>query len=151
MIDRKFIGYTTAPTRVRVDGWRVRLFCEAIGETDPVYWDAPTATAAGHRGIPVPPTFLKALEGEHFNSAALMQLLEVPVRKVLHAEQSFEHLRPVHVGDEVEITRTVSDLFDKRNGELSFIVVETNYRVRGAMACRSVQTVLVRNRALVEA
>jgi acyl dehydratase len=151
MIDRKFIGYTTAPTSVRVDGWRVRLFCEAIGETDPVYWDAPTATAAGHRGIPVPPTFLKALEGEHFNSAALMQLLEVPVRKVLHAEQSFEHLRPVHVGDEVEITRTVSDLFDKRNGELSFVVVETTYRVLGAMACRSVQTVLVRNRALVEA
>ena len=145
MIDRQFIGYTTAPTVVRVDAWRVRLFCQAIGETDSIYGDASSAAAGGHPGIPVPPTFLKSLESEHFNSAALMRLLQIPVRKVLHAEQGFEHLLTVHVGDELELTRSVRDMFDKRNGELSFIVVETSYRLRGAVACRSVQTVLVRN------
>jgi acyl dehydratase len=145
VIDRRFIGYTTAPTVVTVDAWRVKLFCQAIGETDAVHWDESAARAAGHRACPVPPTFLKALESEHCNSSALLELLQVPVGKVLHAEQSFEYQQPVHVGDAVEITRSVTDLYDKREGALSFIVVRTRYRVGNMDAAASVQTILVRN------
>jgi len=145
VIDRRFIGYTTAPTVVTVDAWRVKLFCQAIGETDAVHWDETAARAAGHRACPVPPTFLKALESEHCNSSALLELLQVPVGKVLHAEQSFEYQQPVHVGDAVEITRSVTDLYDKREGALSFIVVRTRYRVGNMDAATSVQTILVRN------
>jgi len=145
MIDRQFIGTTTAPTRITVDAWRVKLFCQAIGETSPVHWDEAAARAAGHRGCPVPPTYLKALESEHCSSATLLTLLQVSVGKVLHAEQSFEYQQPVHVGDEVEITRSVTDLYDKRAGALSFIVVQTGYRVDAQDVARSVQTILVRN------
>jgi acyl dehydratase len=145
VIDRRFIGYTTAPTVVTVDAWRVKLFCQAIGETDAVHWDETAARAAGHRTCSVPPTFLKALESEHFNSSALLELLQVSVGKVLHAEQSFEYQQPVYVGDAVEITRSVTDLYDKREGALSFIVVQTHYRVGSMDAATSVQTILVRN------
>ena len=34
MIDSTHIGFTTAPTSVTIDAWRVKLFCQAIGETD---------------------------------------------------------------------------------------------------------------------
>lgn len=145
MIDRQFIGTTTAPTRIVVDAWRVKLFCQAIGETSSVHWDEASARAAGHRACPVPPTFLKALESEHCSSATLLKLLQVSVGKVLHAEQSFEYTLPVHVGDAVEITRSVTDLYDKRAGALSFIVVQTRYRVGAQDAASSVQTILVRN------
>jgi acyl dehydratase len=145
MIDHTFIGTTTAPTRIAVDAWRVKLFCQAIGETSPVHWDEAAARAAGHRACPVPPTYLKALESDHCSSATLLKLLKVSVGKVLHAEQSFEYQQPVHVGDEVEITRSVTDLYDKRAGALSFIVVQTHYRVGAQDAASSVQTILVRN------
>ena len=145
MIDRQFIGTTTAPTRIVVDAWRVKLFCQAIGETSSVHWDEASARMAGHRACPVPPTFLKALESEHCSSATLLKLLQVSVGKVLHAEQSFEYTLPVHVGDAVEITRSVTDLYDKRAGALSFIVVQTRYRVGAQDAASSVQTILVRN------
>ena len=145
MIDQQFIGITTAPTRIAVDAWRVKLFCQATGEASPVYWDEAAARAAGHRSCPVPPTFLKALESEHCSSATLLKMLQVSVGKVLHAEQSFEYTLPVHVGDEVEITRSVTDLYDKRGGALSFIVVQTHYRVGAQDAASSVQTILVRN------
>lgn len=146
MIDRSRIGYRSPPTRVTVDAWRVKLFCQAIGETDPVYWDGEAARAAGHRASPLPPTYLKAIEGEHLSSAALMAMLRVPLRGVLHAEQSFEHQAPVHVGDEVEVSREVAEIYDKKDGALTFIVVVTHYRVEERPVAQSRQTILVRNR-----
>lgn len=147
MTGRHPLHLGTTATRVPVDAWRVKLFCQAVGETDPVHWDAAAAQAAGHPACPVPPTFLKALESEHCSSATLLQRLQVPVHKVLHAEQSFELAHPVHVGDEVEITRSVTDTYDRRNGALTFIVVQTRYSVGTQEVARSVQTILVRNTA----
>ncbi len=147
MIARHHIGFTTAPTRVPVNAWRVKLFCQAIGETDPVYWDAEGARAAGHRACPVPATFLKALESEHCSSAVLLARLDVPMIKVLHAEQSFQYQQPVYVGDAVEIERSITDIYDKRDGALTFVVVQTRYRVGAANAASSVQTLLLRNAA----
>jgi hypothetical protein len=43
MTDRSRIGFTTAPTTVAVDAWRVKLFCQATGETDDIYWNAEAA------------------------------------------------------------------------------------------------------------
>ncbi len=144
MIDRGHVGFTTAPTTVTVDAWRVKLFCQAVGETDVVYWDQQSARAAGHPACPLPPTYLKALEGEHFSSAALMQLLKVPLAGVLHAAQAFEHHAPVHVGDRIEISREVTDIVDKKGGAMTLIFVDTTYRVGTLTAARSRQTILVR-------
>lgn len=146
MTDRTHIGYTTPASEAVVDAWRVRLFCQAIGEDDPVYTDREAARRAGHPACPVPPTFLKALEGEHFSSARLMALLDVPLRQVLHAEQAFEHLAPLHVGDTVTISRRVADIYDKKDGAMTFIVVDTTYCVAGRRVATSRQTILVRNR-----
>ncbi|MGJ7510923.1 FAS1-like dehydratase domain-containing protein [Variovorax sp. GT1P44] len=145
MIDRTRIGFETEATTADIDGWRVKLFCQAVGEDDPVYRDADAARAAGHPACPVPPTFLKAIEGEHFSSAQLMALLQVPLRGVLHAEQSFEHLAPVYVGDRIEVSRKVADIFDKKNGAFTFIVVDTDYRRARQPVASSRQTILVRN------
>jgi acyl dehydratase len=136
MIDRSRVGFATPPSRVPVDAWRVQLFCQAIGETDPTAWAL---------GTPLPPTFLKAIEGEHFSSAALMQLMNVPLKGVLHAEQRFEHVGPVRIGDVVEVQRRVDRLFDKKDGALTFIVVDTEYRVQERRVATSTQTILVRN------
>lgn len=145
MIDRRHIGYCTEPTAVTVDRWRVKLFCQAIGEADPIHWDTPMAQAAGHRDCPLPPTFLKAVEGDHASSAALLSILGVPVRNVLHAEQAFDHLAPVCGGDAVTVHREIVDIHDKKEGALTFIVVDTHYAVATLPVARSRQTILVRN------
>jgi acyl dehydratase len=149
MIDRGRIGWRSEPSAVRIDGWRVKLFCQAIAETDPVYWDEAAARAAGHPGCPVPPTFLKAIEGEHFSSAALLKLLGAPLAGVLHAEQSFEWLKPVHAGDTITVTRQIADIYDKKDGALTFIVVDTHYLIGSSSAAQSRQTILVRNKVAV--
>lgn len=142
---RHHIGFRTAPTKIVVDAWRVKLFCQAIGETDPVYLDDAAARRAGHAGRLVPPTFLKALESEHCGSAVLLQLLGIPMRRVLHVEQSFTIHGAVHVGDAVEISREITDVHDKRAGALSFIVVRTRFEIDAVLVCESVQTLMARN------
>ena len=145
MIMTHHIGFTTAPTKIVVNPWRVRLFCKAIGETNPIYEDVEVARSAGHRECLVPPTFLKALESEHCSSAVLLDLLGISMRRVLHVEQSFSLHGEVHVGDEVEITREIIDMYDKRAGALSFVVVRTRFKAEEALVCESVQTLMVRN------
>jgi hydroxyacyl-ACP dehydratase HTD2-like protein with hotdog domain len=147
LTDRSRIGHTTAPTTHSVDAWRVRLFCRAIGETDPVFHDPAAAALAGHPACPVPPTFLKALESEHQSGAALMALHDAPMTGVLHAEQSFEFDGAVHVGDVVAITRTVTDMIDKRGGAMTFISVDSHFSVAGHPVGRATQTIMVRNPA----
>jgi MaoC dehydratase-like protein len=145
MINRDRIGFCTTPSAVRADAWRVALFCKAVGETDPVYVDEAAARAAGHPGCPLPPTFLKAVEGEHFSSATLLDLLGVPLRRVLHAEQSFCHHSPAYVGEAVEVSRRIGDVLDKKDGALTFITFDTDYRVGDRPVASSRQTILVRN------
>ncbi|HEV7575242.1 MAG TPA: MaoC family dehydratase N-terminal domain-containing protein [Caldimonas sp.] len=147
MIDRGRIGFRTAATIVRVEGWRVKLFCAAIGETDPVYLDDAAARAAGHRACLLPPTFLKAIDGEHFSSAAMLDVLAMPVGGVLHAEQTFHHVGPVYVGDEVEVSRTIVDIFEKKNGAMCFVVIQSDYRVAARAVASSRQTILIRQAA----
>ncbi|MDB5871656.1 MAG: hypothetical protein JWQ07_1098 [Ramlibacter sp.] len=146
MIERTRIGLTTDPTEVNTDPWRVKLFCQAIGETDPVYHDLDAALEAGLEARPLPPTFLKAVEGEHFSSASLMELLGVPLRGVMHAEQTFEYLEPLYASDPIWVSRTVADIYDKKDGALTFVVVDTHYRVDGRIVASSRQTIVVRNR-----
>ncbi len=57
MVDRNFIGYRPDPFDVEVEKGRLRLFAKAVGEDDPIYVDEQAAKAAGHRSLPVMPTF----------------------------------------------------------------------------------------------
>lgn len=130
MIDRSRIGFTTTPTVTHIEPWHVKLFRQAIGDED----DGPV----------VPPTFLKAIETEHFSSAALLKLLGVPLNGVLHAEQVFEHLAPVRIGDQVSVQRNIRSVEEKKGGSLTFVVIETAYAVAGAGVATSLQTIVAR-------
>lgn len=144
MIDRSRIGWSTPASTVSADAWRVRLFCDAVGESDPVYTSLQAAQGLGLPRCPLPLTFLKALEGEHYSSARMLQELGVPLRGVLHAEQGFVQLEPVYVGDPVSIDRTLVDMVEKKGGTLTFLTIETRYRVHEKLAAQSLQTILVR-------
>lgn len=135
MIDRRHIGFSLPAFSVHVDRWRVKLFCQAIGEEDPVFWD---------RG-PVPPTFLKAIEAENHSSRMMLDAMGVPLHKVLHAEQGFEFIAPVYVGDEIRVVRKVVDVFDKKGGALEFIAIDSDFTKEGSLVCRGRQLIMVRH------
>jgi hypothetical protein len=134
-IDRRHIGYRLPSRQVVVDADRVRRFTEAIGEQ-----------AAGTAIASVPPTFLKVIEGEGNSSREIVTALGVDLRRVMHVEQEFEYGVPLRGGDCVSVDRVVTDIYDRKDGALEFIVIDsTIHNSSGVFVGSSRQTILVRN------
>ena len=123
-VDPAFIGKEFPPTSLTVDAGRLRFFAKAIGETDPIYFDASAARDAGHPNLPLPPTFLFSLEFEQPSSGWRQEIGIVPSR-ILHGEQQFSYHRMAYAGDTLQYESRLTDIYDKKNGALDFIVRET--------------------------
>lgn len=133
-VDRNRIGYALPAFEVVARAERIAAFARAIGSAD-------TAVA--------PPTFMKAVEGENDSSRRILDALGVDLKRVLHAEQQFEYLAPIRGGDTLRVQRTVAEIYERKNGSMEFIVIESSVtRVQdGELAGRSRQIVLVRHPA----
>jgi acyl dehydratase len=125
MADKSLIGRALGVTTAVVEKGRLRAFAGAIGETDPVYFDEAAARDAGHRSLPVPPTFLFCLEGEGRDVMDLLALLQFDLGRILHAEQEFTYHRMCYAGDTLTFETRIADIFDKKGGALQFAVNET--------------------------
>lgn len=136
-IDRCHIGFSLPPFKVSVDAERLRLFAKAIGEENPHFAEEIA-----------PPTFLKAIEGENNSSRVILEALQIDLKRVLHAEQQFDFIEPVRAGDCITVDRRVMDIYDKRDGALEFVVIESVLSNEArAVVGRSRQVVMVRNAA----
>ncbi|WP_310566998.1 MaoC family dehydratase N-terminal domain-containing protein [Hydrogenophaga sp.] len=125
MIDKKFIGYEVPPTLWDVEKGRIRFFAEVIGATDPIYFDASAAQAAGYRNVVAPPTFIFGAESDSGVLMTLLDTLKIDLRKVLHGEQRFDYHAPVCAGDTLRFQTRVTDIYDKKGGALEFVVNDT--------------------------
>jgi len=122
MIDKKWIGHELPASVLPIERTRLQFFAKAIGETDPVYTDAAAARDAGYPDLPAPPTFLFAAELDSGASDRLLSDLGIPLSKLLHGEQGFSYHRPACVGDTVTVRSTITDIYDKKNGALEFVI-----------------------------
>jgi acyl dehydratase len=122
MIDKKWIGHELPVSVLPIERGRLQFFAKATGETRPEYTDVAVARAAGYSDLPAPPTFLMAAELDSGASNQLLADLEIPLSKLLHGEQSFTYHRPVCAGDTITLRSTVSDIYEKKNGALEFVV-----------------------------
>ncbi|ADP17220.1 acyl dehydratase 2 [Achromobacter xylosoxidans A8] len=104
---------------------RLKFFSKAIGENNPIYFEESAALAAGYRGIPIPPTFLFCLNGEAAASSNTMSRLQLDLARVLHAEQAFTYKKMAYAGDVLQFETKVADVYDKKDGQLHFVVLET--------------------------
>ena len=55
-LDKKLVGHTFKAFTTTVEAGKIRLFCKAIGEENPIYVDEEAAKKAGYRAIPPSPT-----------------------------------------------------------------------------------------------
>lgn len=133
------------PVTVDVERGRLRFFSKAIGETDPVYLDAEAAKAAGHRDLPVPPTFFFSLGLEAPDPFGYLDALDIDLRRVLHGEQSFTYHALAYAGDRLTLQERIVDVYTKRGGALEFVVKQTEVTRSGEPIADVRSVIVVRN------
>lgn len=120
-------GTTGETQTVRIERGPVRVFAQALMDGDEVY-DGDAA--------PVPPTFPFVMPfwgslGSGGAAGLPIERLRGPGRAILHGEQAFEYYRWPKVGDVLEGTPTVTDVYEKAKssgGTLEFYVQETEWK-----------------------
>lgn len=143
MIDRSHIGKALPPSVLRVEAGRLQFFARAIGETNPIYLDEAAAQTAGFSSLPAPPTFIFAAEQDAGTMARGLVDMGVDVRRVLHAEQGFTYHGMVFAGDTITVSTRVSDIYDKRDGALEFIVLDSSVENQKGVTVAEMRAVVV--------
>ncbi|MBG9657655.1 MaoC family dehydratase N-terminal domain-containing protein [Cytobacillus firmus] len=115
------------PFRFTIERGKIREFAMAIGDSNPIYYDAGTARKEGYRDIPIPPTFPTAIEmwgGLDFET--LIKLFGLDPLKVLHGGQEYRYFGEICAGDTVTCDPKLISSFEKRN--LRFITIGIHYK-----------------------
>ena len=137
-------GQETGTQKVVIERGPVRVFAEALGDDDDVY--------SGDDAL-VPPTFPFVMSywgslGTGGAAGLPIDRLRGPGRAILHGEQAFEYERWPKVGDVLEGTTVVSDVYEKERsngGKLEFYVTETDWKdaTSGAPVVKSIFTLVI--------
>ncbi len=136
------MGSRSPEVVTEVERGRLRFFARVTGQTAPEYVDVEAARAAGHRDLPVPPTFLFCLNMDAADPFGLLDELGVDRLTFLHVEQSFEYHAQAYAWDTLTFSTVVSDVYDRRGGALGFLVLAVDATRDGELIGRMTSTLL---------
>ena len=143
MIDKNLIGYSFKPVQLVVEAGRLKFVARALGLTDPVYTHVDAARAEGYSNLLAPPTFPFMLESDALDLAKLCEFFGQNVKHLLHAEQKFTYYHPICAVDQIIFTKTIREIFDKKNGQLDFVVADNTFTNQHDILCVESQTTYV--------
>jgi acyl dehydratase len=124
-LDQSFIGRTYPPTSTySVGREKIREFADAIGDGNAVYRDPEAARAAGYPDVIAPPTFLTVINLAAINKIAEDPELGMDYSRMVHGDQSFHHVRPVHAGDELRLTTRIEDIMARAGNDFLTVTAE---------------------------
>lgn len=117
--------------RLPVERTKIREFALAVGEDNPVFFDADAARRAGFSDIVAPPTFSVTQMWRVSREEREERLdANLDYARVLHAEQEFAYNRLPVAGETLDATMRISRDVTKRGrrgGELRFVTYESRF------------------------
>ncbi|MFD2422236.1 MaoC family dehydratase N-terminal domain-containing protein [Amycolatopsis pigmentata] len=146
-LDQSFIGRTYPPTSTySVGREKIREFADAIGDGNALYHDPEAARAAGYPDVIAPPTFLTVINLAAINKIAEDPELGMDYSRMVHGDQSFQHVRPVHAGDELRLTTRIEDIMARAGNDFLTVTAEIT-DTDGALVCTTRAQLVVRGEA----
>lgn len=128
LVGRKLKSYT-----ISVERGKIREFCMAIGETNPIYLDPEAARKAGFQDTPIPLTFQTSFQfwgyPEIFND---MRAMGIDTNRLLHMKEEYTYLKPVYPGMSIHAEGEVVDV---KTGKMDMVTFKTVFRDDRGEAC----------------
>jgi acyl dehydratase len=108
---------------VPVTAEEIKGFCEAVGETNPLFTDEASAKKGRYGRLCAPPSFAVTFRnGRHFWE-------HVPRfgPRGFDAGKDIEFERPIFAGDRITLTSVVKEIYEKtgRSGTMVFVVIRS--------------------------
>ncbi|MER7500997.1 MaoC family dehydratase N-terminal domain-containing protein [Nonomuraea pusilla] len=146
-LNRDFVGRSFPPSApYEVSRVKIREFAAAIGDANPIYRDREAARAAGHPDVVAPPTFPIVFSLQSGGEALMDPDLGLNLAMVVHGEQRFEYVRPIHAGDELVTRATITDIRSAGRNELLTVRSDVT-TVAGEPVCTTYNTIVERGGA----
>ena len=127
MLNRALIGKQYPPVVFNVEKQRLKFFAKATGQTDPLYFDEAYAVDQGHPSLLAPPTFLTTVAIEQEKPYQYLEDLNIKMERLLHAGQMYSYHAPVYAGDTIIMNSKIANMYDKKEGTLQFVVIESQF------------------------
>jgi acyl dehydratase len=141
-INTDYIGRTYEPSEpYEVSRVKIAEFADAIGEPSPLCRDRAAAQAAGYPDVIAPPTFAIVISSASGLKITSDPGLGVNYAMIVHGEQSFTHVRPLHAGDVVVAQSTIEGIRQVRT--LTTLTTVTQIRTTGGELVATARATLV--------
>jgi hypothetical protein len=141
-LDKEGVGAWSRAALNEIERGAVRRFGEALGETNPIYFDADAAKAQGYRDMVAPLAFPFSLR-----SSLALQEVAPSHRTVLSSDQQIESFETICAGDKILVSSRIAELTQRpgNTGPLEFVVIEDEGRSpEGKLIYRTRRTLIVR-------
>ena len=148
MFDKSIIGRSFPSFSFDVERGKVRELALAIGDENPIYSSRAEAQAAGYEDVPLYPTSPTTF-GFWGNRKMVSQLVSagINVMRILHGEEEYEYLAPIHPGDTLTGVLTIVDGKTRQgqSGSMDIITTELQYtNQHGTPVLKARQVIVVR-------
>ncbi|MBV6305825.1 MaoC family dehydratase N-terminal domain-containing protein [Candidimonas humi] len=143
-VDLSWIGKATEPFVVEIEKGAIRVFAEAIGDTDPLSFDESLARSRGYMGLVAPLTFPASFRPPRRQP----WLAGLDEGRILAGEQYFRYARRVVAGDVLDCRLCLLRVEEKsgRSGTMQLLVQEMQATDRsGALVVSNGRVVVYRS------
>jgi acyl dehydratase len=128
-VNTDVIGKSYPTTHYVVGREKVREYALAVGETNPLYFDADAAREAGYEDVVAPPMFAVVYGLPALATGMFDPEIGIDFSRLVHSGQEFTWGPLVIAGDEIATTLTLTDVSEMRgNGVFVFETVSVNQR-----------------------
>jgi len=139
-----FIGKSIGTVACEVEKGSIKRFADAVGETNPLYWDEDYAAKSRFGSIIAPPGFfgwpIKLPMGAVFvrptdisdsgvTDGMRAALAKAGFWRVVDGGVEYEFFKPIHAGDVLQANSVIKEVRERegKTGKMAFVIMETTY------------------------
>jgi acyl dehydratase len=137
------IGKTYPPFEYEVGREKIREYANAVGETNPIYFDRRTAQDAGFRDVVAPPMFAVVYSAGSVAPPIFDPEVGIDFMRMVHGGQEFHWSEPVCAGDTITTQATFTD-YNERAGRKFYVFESVSRNQNGNEVVRGTWTNIVR-------